>query len=173
MRDVRQEIGRVDTKYLSAVLLLAVTLKTSCLIYQLLQPPTFIACIVAITERKTILKDFCNVPSQHKQWIMLTSTLARNNFISSFFFNSALLSHIQVKPINIEWWIIDWRWLGLYISNININLLLLPLFCLSRLINQNTALEKLMEARWFVYHVNVIKKVFRINLMPELLLYFW
>ena len=83
---MRQEVGGVDTKYLSAVLLLAVTLKTSCLIYQLLQPPTFIACIVAITERKTILKDFCNVPSQHKQWIMLTSTLARNNFISSLFF---------------------------------------------------------------------------------------
>ena len=28
-----------------------------------------------------------------------------------------------------------------------------------------------MEARWFVYHVNVIKKVFRINLMVELSLY--
>ena len=40
---------------------------------------------VAITERKTIHNDFFNVSSPHKQWIMLTTTLARSHFISFFF----------------------------------------------------------------------------------------
>ena len=56
---------------------------------------------VAITERKTIHNDFFNVPSPHKQWIMLTTTLARSHFRSFFFlFISASRCPMNKLPIS-------------------------------------------------------------------------